>query len=243
MQQTHDLVLWKNADEENRTFPEIAQEVFDVLQIFLKYPKNFRPNYMGGGSLEKIRPFSWDFQDFKKLLAEGVNRDDKKIFERLGYSISLFSSLDNAKSFGIRMRVGIKNQKFFNTLIVSFPIECNVYKKSEAKQVEELFIDLCFAFKPFWGCISNKMLFEKYKSYLQGKKPQMVHWLNYWGNEVESTIGGGRIQSAIEAYPSSWYKDGVFCIQPTALDVENETDMRYYNQVNAMLGLTRVSMY
>ena len=56
------------------------------------------------------------------------------------------------------MRVGIKNQNLFNTLIVSFPIECNVYEKSEAKQIEKLFVDLCFVFKPFWGCVSNELL-------------------------------------------------------------------------------------
>lgn len=68
--------------------------------------------------MEKFQEVKWNYENFEKILREGINKENNKTFENLGYSIQMFSSLIDVESFSIQLRVGNKESIFYNTLVV-----------------------------------------------------------------------------------------------------------------------------
>ena len=122
-------------------------------------------------------------------MKKGVNQEGKNVFEDLGYSISFFSSMDENNSCAFQMTVGNRNDRFYNTFILNLPLSLNLYDKETADMIKTMFEKLVLAYRPFWGCVSNKILSRKYGQYLHGNMPTTVHWLNYWSEEIIQEIG------------------------------------------------------
>lgn len=95
------------------------------------------------------------------------------------------------------MTAGNKFEKIKNALIVDLPLSFNLYDKKMAGIISDLFEKLVQAYKPFWGCISNRALSRKYGRFLEGNLPTTVHWMNYWSEDIIRTIGMETIQKTL----------------------------------------------
>lgn len=237
MIQRHSIILWKKAEKEDKTFEEISTEAYEVLKLFQAYSQKMRPNYLTAKTKKDIRRFDWNYENFSNVLKTGINKEDKNIFENLGYAISFFSSIDEEDSCTFQMRVGNKNEKFFNTLIVNLPLSINLYDEKTAQEISNLFEQLVQVYIPYWGCVSNKELSRKYGQFLVGNLPTTVHWINYWSEDIIRSIGMKKIQKIIDKYPIVSLKNGTLSINDTALDVNKEDDIKFHDELQKRLLL------
>nr|MCR4933690.1 hypothetical protein [Lachnospiraceae bacterium] len=163
MVQCYSIILWKKAEKNDKSFNQIAEDAFSVLEVFKNFSSEFRPNYLSAASKKEVREFDWDYNSFYSLLKSGVNKEGKEIFKDLGYSVSFFSSKEDEKSCGINLHVGAKNERLLNTLIVDLPISFDMCKVENAKIIYDLFSGLVNVFRPFWGCVSDNILSKRYR--------------------------------------------------------------------------------
>lgn len=237
MIQRHSIILWRQAEREDRSFEEISKEAYDVLDLFQYYPQELRPNYLSVKTKKDIKEFDWNYKNFSEQLKKGINKENEVIFKELGYSISFFSSMDEKNSCAFSMTAGNKFEKINNTLIVDLPLSFNLYDKKMADIISGLFKKLVQVYKPFWGCISNRALSRKYGKFLEGNLPTTVHWINYWSEDIIRTIGMETIQNVVNKNTTVSFKSGILSIKGTALDVEKEDDIRYHSSLQKQLVL------
>ena len=237
MIQRHSIILWKKADTNNRNFDDIAKEAFATLNVLYDYPIECRPNYVTGFSKKDTKEIDWDFENFKKILVNGVNREGDEIFQGLGSTISVFSSLDEEKSFSFEMTVGNRDERFYNSLVINIPLFFSLNEDRNSNFICEIFRKLVLNFNPFWGCVSNKVIARRYGEYLHNGIPTTIHWLNYWEKEIEAKIGSQRIQYLLEVAPNSNYENRILQLQNKAFDVESDKDLDYHKQVEHILLL------
>ena len=235
MIQRHSIVLWRKPEKEDRSFEEISKEAFEVMDLFQSYPQELRPNYLPAWRKEDVKEFEWNYDNFRELLKNGVSKEGDRVFLDLGYSIYLFSSLDDEKAGSIWLDTGITSDKFVNSLIVDLPVSYNLYQKETADMISGLFVKLVQIYKPFFGCISNSVLSRKYGKYLEGNLPTSVHWMNYWTEDIIHAVGMDKIQNLVDNNPTVSFENGILSIRDTALDVENEDDMRYHESLQNQL--------
>lgn len=227
MVQRHSFILWKKAESKEKSFEEISKEAYDSFIIFQDYPRELKPNYLTVNVKKGAKEFDWNYENFKRILNKGINREDKNVFADLGYSISFFSSMNEKDSCAFQMNVGNKNDKFYNTFIMDLPLSCNLYNKKTADTIRNLFEKLVQSFIPFWGCISNKILSRKYGKLLEGNLPTTVHWMNYWSEDIIRTIGMEKIQEMVDENSGFSFHKGILTIKDTAFDVDNEEDLKF----------------
>lgn len=237
MLQRHSIILWKKAEDIGKKFEEIAKETYAVLNLFQDCPQELRPNYLTAKTKKNIKVFDWNYENFRSILKKGINKEGKNMFEDLGYSISFFSSLSEQNSCGFEIIAGNKNEKFYNVLIINLPLSLNLYDKQTADMIKNLFERLVSSYMPFWGCISNKVLSQKYGKYLEGNLPTTVHWMNYWSEDIIYTIGMEKIQNVVGKNSEISFKSGILSIKETALNVGKEDDIRYHGSLQKQLFL------
>ena len=237
MIQRHTIVLWKKADLEEMDFELIASEAYNVLNALNEFEIKYRPNFLTASFKEKIAIFDWNYENFSQKLKEGLNKDNGNCFEKLGYTISFFSSKEEKESFSYQLTVGNRDTRFYNTLIVSIPISIDLYDAKCATKIIEMFEKMVACFKPFWGCISNKAISKKYKKFMEGDLPTTVHWVNYWSDNIINKIGREKIEKIINETPRISLKNGIFKIKDTALNAENEIDINFLKKIEYQLAL------
>lgn len=232
MIQRHSIILWRQAEREDKSFEEISKEAYEVLDLFQCYPQELRPNYLTVKTKKGIKEFDWNYKNFSEQLKKGINKEGEVIFNKLGYSISFFSSMDEKNSCAFSMTAGNKFEKINNALIVDLPLSLNLYDKKMAGIISDLFEKLVQAYKPFWGCISNKALSRKYGKFLEGNLPTTVHWMNYWSEDIIETIGMEKIQKIVEGNSVMSFRNGILSIRDTALDVDKGEDVRFHDELH-----------
>lgn len=237
MEQRHSIILWRKAEEKDKVFEDVVKEAYGVFKLFQGYPQELRPNYLTAETKKDIKGFDWNYENFSSVLKQGINKEGKNIFEDLGYSISFFSSMNEKEACSFQMKVGNKNEKFYNTLIIHLPLSLNLYDKKTAEMISVLFEKLVQAYMPYWGCISNRALSRQYGKYLEGTLPTTVHWMNYWSEDIVRTIGMKKIEKIIDINPIITFKNGILSIKKTALDVDNQDDNRLHGELQKRLLL------
>lgn len=235
MIQRHSIILWKKAETSNKKFEDISKEMYEALNIFRKYPQELRPNYLVAKSPKNIERFDWNYENFRDVLKIGINREGKRVFEDLGYSISFFSSMNEKESCAFRVKAGNKNENFYNTLVVELPVAINLFDIDVAREISKLFNELVQVYMPFWGCISNKVISRRYEKFLLGEIPTTVHWMNYWSEGIVYSIGMEKIQKVIDENIDVTFENNVLSIKDTAFNVNDEKDMNYYNSLHKQL--------
>lgn len=233
MVQRHTIVLWKYADKEKKDFSELSKYAYEIIGLLRKYPTGIQPNFLQANTKKEVKTFDWDYNNFYELLEKGINAENGNVFSELGYTISFFSSLNEEESSSIKLHVGdIKNK---NILIIDLPISFNLFEKTNAIIVRNLFKDLVMKFEPFWGCVSNRVLSRKYGKYLDGNLPTTIHWINYWNDTIINEIGNKKIMSILKKYPYILFDNGILSIKDTALNVEDLEDMNYHEELQKIL--------
>lgn len=241
MIQRHTIILWKKA--ENKTFEKISGEAYKVLDLLQDYPQELRPNYLTAASKKDIREFVWNYENFSRILKNGINKEGENVFEDLGYSVSFFSSMVEENSCSILMQAGNKNEKFYNTLLIDLPLSFDLYDEKTADKIRCLFKSLVEAYKPYWGCISNKVLSRKYGRFLEGNMPVTLHWMNYWSEDIICMTGMKKIQKIVDENANISFQDGILSISNIALDANKEEEIRYLNKLQKQLFLHRLSPF
>lgn len=235
MTQSHSIVLWKNAESEDKPFDEIAAETFALLSELKKYPKNFQPNFLPGNTRKDVRPFDWDIEHFRLLLEKGMNKEGGTVFRDLGYGIQFFSSLEEEESCGIMVFAGATNPDFINSLTLELPFGLSLFNAENAKLVRNMFESLAHAYRPFFGCVSNRTLTRRYGALLRKGRPAVIHWLNYWSTEIVGNVGLTKIQRLTEEYQNVRYSGNILSIKDIALNCESEEDMELQKTIQEKL--------
>ncbi|MBQ2802854.1 MAG: hypothetical protein IJF07_03040 [Lachnospiraceae bacterium] len=235
MVQRHSIILWRKAEKMEKSFEQISKEAFEVLNIFQEYSQELRPNYLTAKTKKQVKEFDWNYKNFSEQLKTGINKENDRIFKELGYSISFFSSMDEKNSSAFSMTVGNKCAPFYNVLVVDLPLSYDLYNTKKANIISELFKKLIQAYKPFWGCISNKALSRKYGKFLEGNLPTTIHWINYWSESIVNTITMEKIEKLIDENSMISFQNGILSIKETALDLEKEDDIRLHNKLETQL--------
>lgn len=101
--------------------------------------------------------------------------------------------MDEKDSCGFQIETGNKNEKFYNILIVSLPLPLNLFDKETARNIRNLLEKLVFLYRPYWGCISNRILSRQFGKFLEGNFPITIHWLNYCSDDIIRAIGMEKI--------------------------------------------------
>lgn len=237
MVQRHSIILWKKAEKMDKGFEEISNEAYMVLDLFQDMPCELRPNYLTANTMKNIKEFDWNFENFTNILRTGVNKEGKNTFERLGYSISFFSSFDEEKSCTFSLSAGNKSERIYNALIIDLPLAFNLYDKANAELIISLFRKLARLYIPYWGCVSNRELARKYGKFLEGSRPTTVHWMNYWSEEIVRAVGIDRIQGLIQGNQGISFDDDILLIKNTAFDLSIEEDIRLHEKIHNQIFL------
>lgn len=235
MDQRNSIILWRNAEENSKTFDIIASETFEVLKIFRSYPYIFRPKYVTAKSKNDIREFNWDYEFFYDLLKKGINRNGNTVFEDIGYTLSFFSSINSCDSSYFSLHVGNKDPQFNNTFIVDLPVSYNLYDENNAKLILEIFEKLVVKFSPYWGCVSNKILSQKYRPFFINGLPSTLHWINYFSEEIIKKIGEAKLNAFVNNFETVTNKNGIIMIKKTAIDTNNLDEMNLHSELQRFL--------
>lgn len=229
MMQLHSIVLWKKA--ENREFDEIAKEAYKSLENLQYFPSCLRPNYLTSDRKTDVKEFSFDYQHFKKVLKENMIGST----DNLGYAVSFFSSMDELQSCSIRMKVGIKNKQFSNSLVMSLPCTMDLGEKQNFEMITDLFKHLVRDFQPFWGAVVNKNLAKRYDRFLQDGFPVAIFGMNYWGEDIVTEIDEKKIKEFVNSNPSATYYNGILSLKDGPIDIYNELDMSLQHSAEEIL--------
>lgn len=232
--QINKIILWKKTESKDKSFEEIAKEAYSVLMVFKEYPM-LRPKYLPALSQDEVRTFSWEFNEFKDILAKCINQEDGKVFEDLGYHFSCFSSMDDMSSCRLDMSVGIKNDKFMNVLAVDLPYSLDLSEKENADLIKKLFCEIVDRFCPFWGCVLNRAILRSYGRLFKGDLPSTIHWVNYWNENIAEQVGKEKIEKIVQNHPDILWENNFLIVKETALSSENRADLNYQRYLHKML--------
>lgn len=227
------LILWKKAENEVKEFDIIAKEAYGTLSILQKYPEQLRPNFLTSWHKSKAVRVEWNFENFYDWLKSGiVNKIGKKTSPDLGYSLSFFSSMNEAESSGISISVGNTCSKFVNTFILNFPLNLAFDNIQTSSMISEIFIDLVSEFNPFWGCIENSEFTAFDEGYLKNGMPTFLHWMNYWSDEILSNVDR-KFLEMIQQEPKASLSNGVLRLRDKVLNCKDEEDLQYFKVLNS----------
>lgn len=240
MAQKHTLILWRYPEHEIVPFDSIAKDAFGTMNVFRQFNTKWQPNYLVSNKKNKEK-FDWNYQNFSEMLKKGVNKERKKVFLNLGYTISFFSSINEDESFGYLLKVG--STKFINTLIIDIALDVDLGDKITANRMVVLFEKLVEKFKPFWGCIANESIGSQYGYFdLQKKIPKTIYWINYFDESIIDNLNESRMMQLADKNEEVIFNKGFFQIKSTAIESESESDMSLHTRIDEYLGLNKVKL-
>lgn len=231
----HTIILWKKPLSSDTQFSEIVQNTVDTLSIFYDLPEQYRPNFYTSYRKSSAKPFVLSCDEIASYLRKNVLKVNYKECPELGVSLGLFSSMKDDSAFGYHMRVGVKDTKYINSLIVNIALDYNMYDEESARLIETLFEKSVAVFKPFWGAIVNNCAYNDNEPYMVNGLPTNVHWMNYWSDDIINSIGLRKIKIAIKKFEQFDFDNGIIKMQKFPLQAKKEDDMRYQREVEDLL--------
>lgn len=89
MTQKHNIILWRNPDNELQSFENISRNAFKTMGIFQQFNTNWQPNYLTGHR-KNTEKFNWSYENFSETLKKCVNKEGKKYFWIWGIQYHFF---------------------------------------------------------------------------------------------------------------------------------------------------------
>lgn len=223
------MVFWRHNEAISTSFDEIAKQAYSIMNIFNNHlPKEFRPNYLTVNKKQDAKPYDWNYQTFYNDLYKNVNHTKERVFKELGYSLSFFSSLENANSFGYMIHVGATDPRFTNSIVVNLAFYYNYFDEKACKTLEKIFYECVRSFGAYYACVANSSSILNNGLYLTDEGvPTSLHWLNYWSPEIMKKIDRKRVKKLEQKYKEFVFNDGFLKLQNVALDANSEQDVEY----------------
>ena len=235
MIQTHSMILWAKASEEN--FDVAAQRAYRVLATLKEFGTQLSPNYLTAARKKDAPIFDGTYESLKALLLKRVNKEGNTEFPELGYGIGFFSSHDSKNSSGIHIQVGVTHPQFKNTVLVHLPEALPVFNDSTvAEKLVEVFRKCAEVFDPFWGCVSNSVNADRFNGYWHERLPTATHWVNFFGSDIVNQMGISKIEQAPVQKVEKVGNGYLVMLKESPIDDKNEFDIKIQNKANSYFG-------
>lgn len=239
--QTYSMIFWRHTEKGNTSFEDISERIYKVLQIFNKnLPYEYCPNYKSVNKKCDVKIYDWNYENFCNDLKKNINHTKECVFEKLGYSLSFFSSLEDNKSFGYRLNVGVKDSRFINVFSVHLAADFNYFNKDMAKILELIFYDCVNEFGAFYACVSNSLIKNGQSAILKSDslyKITSIQWLNYWDSEILKKFDNKKLKILQRKHKEFSFNNGFIKLKDIPLDAENPEDIKYVQEIESELGL------
>ena len=233
MIQKHSIILWKNAENSTTTFEEISRQTFVFIEN-LKKISQFSCLYINkAANIYEELPNTFD--SFCSLLKSNVNQENGQIFEDLGYYISFVTKKDKAVNFSVDLHIGNRDAHFVNTCVINIPIDMDLSSVENTTFIKKLFSMLVNQFKPFWGCVSNKIIARKYGRHLNGRFPVTVQWINFWQEEIIGDLLKDKLIRIQAEFPEFEMKRNIIIAKKMPFNMENESDIFYQENLHKLI--------
>ena len=233
MIQEHSIVLWKGAENSAATFEEISRRAFVFIEN-LKKISRFSCLYINeAANVYEELPSTFD--SFCSLLKSNVNQENGQIFEDLGYYISFVTKKDKAADFSVDLHIGNKDMHFVNTCVIDIPTDMDLTSGENVAFIKKLFPVLVNQFKPFWGCVSNKIITRKYGRHMNGKFPGTVQWINFWQEEIIDDLLKNKLIRIQAEFPEFEIKENMIIAKEMPFNMENEKDVSYQKNLHKLI--------
>ncbi|MNO63263.1 hypothetical protein D3C76_539650 [compost metagenome] len=238
MIQMYTMIFWGKAREED--FDYTSKKIFDILQCIVEGDIGIDSFYLTASTKRNTSQLELNYNSITEILKKGVNKEGKTIMPELGYSIGLFSSLDEEKSASITITVGITNPKFYNILIVQLPFSLQLMEDVlTMEKVSLLFKKVINTFDPFWAALVNKPNTRRFDGHMNDHLPTAVHWLNYWGKDIVELVGVESIENS-PLYAKEKIKEGYFLkLKQTVIDDTCDQDIMLQREANEYFKLLK----
>ena len=233
--QHHKILLWKKPLSSDTQFSEIVQNTVDTLSLFYDLPEQYRPNFYTSNRKSSAKPFVLSCDEIASYLQRNVLKVNYKECPELGVSLGLFSSMNDNSAFGYHMRIGVKDTKYINSLIVNIALDYKMYDEESAGLIETLFEKSVAVFKPFWGAIVNNCAYNDNEPYMVNGLPTNVHWMNYWSDEIINSIGLRKIKIAIKKFEQFDFDNGIIKLKSLPINANNVHELEYQAEIEKLL--------
>lgn len=164
-----------------------------------------------------------------------MNQENGQIFEDLGYYISFVTKKDEAVNFSVDLHIENKDIHFVNTCVINIPIDMDLNSIENANFIKKLLSMLVDQFKPFWGCVSNKIITRKYGRHLNGKFPVTVQWINFWQEEIIDGLLKDKLTRIQAGFPEFEIKKNIIIAKELPFNMENEKDISYQENLHKLI--------
>lgn len=104
-----------------------------------------------------------------------------------------------------------------------------------ANFIKKLLSMLVDQFKPFWGCVSNKIITRKYGRHLNGKFPVTVQWINFWQEEIIDGLLKDKLTRIQAGFPEFEIKKNIIIAKELPFNMENEKDISYQENLHKLI--------
>lgn len=239
--QVYSMIFWRYSEKDDVSFDNIARRIFKVLNVFKKhFPEKYQPNFCAVKNKSNAKLYDWNYNNFYDDLKRNVNQTKEMVFKELGYSLSFFSSLEDAESCGYMVHVGATSPNCLNTFAVNLSIDFDYFNKECYNILEKVFYKCVKEFKPFYACVYNSQInggkFAKFKSDTVYDITN-IHWLNYCSPEIINKFNKDTLKKLSRQNKEFVFKNGFIKLQKKPLDAENNKDIYYLKDVEQLLGL------
>ncbi len=235
--QYHELIFWAKPIKED--FKTTVQKCYNILQYLSSVDDNIAPNYITANRKKDAKKFVLSNENVNDIFKKNINQENGIIFEKLGYSLSFFSSLENKKSASISIHIGVLDERFMNTLIITLPENYQINKNIKlAEKLTRIFKECCTLFNPFWGAITNIHNIDRFNNeYIKNSIPTTIHWVNYWDNEILSRVGFEKFKNIPYIQINKMTTGCIIIFQNRPIDDNSESDIQLQIDINKKLGL------
>ncbi len=233
--ETFTMILWAEPREED--FDKTVNTVYEILKELNEYGSEIAPNFMTAKRKRDAVPFNLNKQSISEILKKRTNKERGIEFPDLGCTISFFSSMHNDESCNIRMKIGVSNQRFKNTLVIHLSPYFSGYNH-RILEFEELFKNCIKILDPFWACVSNDQNIEMYgDNYWVHDKPSTIHWLNYFNKDVSDKLEVEKVIVTKDICAEKFLKGYIIKLQKEIISVENKMHIEKQREVNQYFNL------
>lgn len=236
MNERYTMIIWITPVEE--TLEAQTERIFLTLSE-LGIIDSLRPNFLTAMSKKLTKEFILN----KENICDLILREQDKLFSDLGSYLSFFTSMNNDESNGIRIKTGITNPKFTNSIVINIHSSNLINDDKKLLQLIPIFKKLVKINKPFYACIVGRGNKDMYVGHYLNEKeqPKVAYWMNYWGKDIISKIdfeqvyrkGDLRKVHDIEEYEGGYFIN--LTKEPT--DINNKEHMALQESVNFALKL------